>query len=71
MPIKSLWLVSNAGIPNKTYEGSKYRLGWFNEETKEWQGNDQPAVDLLALLKALGWGDPDNGDVPDLEIHAR
>src|SRR5271166_2632292 len=67
--MKSLWLVSDR--PNATYEGLEYRLGWWDEESQSWRLNDTFAEDLLALLKSLGWGNPDVGDVPNLKIETR
>jgi hypothetical protein len=67
--VKSLWLVSDQ--PNATYEGSEYRLGWWDEERQVWELNSAAAASLIVLLKSLKWGDPDAGDVPDLKIETR
>lgn len=58
--MKSLWLMGKNGL--------EYRLGWWDDIDKAWKLNDIFAVDLLALLDGLKWGNPKEGDIPDIEI---
>jgi hypothetical protein len=69
--MKSLWLVARSSVRNATYEGSEYRLGWWDHENQSWRLNDNFAASLLTLLEGLKWGNPGAGDIPDLEIVTR
>lgn len=66
---KTLWMSS--GEVNHTYEGSNYKLGHWDDETKAWVLTDQFAYSLLQALTFLGWGDPNTGHVPTVIIETR
>lgn len=69
--MKTLWVVNRDGVPNATYEGAEYRLGWWDDESQSWRLNDDFAFHLLALARSLQWGSPDTGNIPNLEIVTR
>lgn len=66
-------LVPNAVRNNEkhlrlTAGNKEYDIGFWDPNTQTWMLNDELGWTLLDLLKTLEWGDPNHGDIPDMEI---